>query len=269
MPEYLESMINKRLTLIEELTNVHVLFWSLRGSLDVGIYRDNSDIDVIFVYSCADKNKKALHDIVGHGLDLWGWIIDDVLDTIEFCSTNGLDDLIKNKCALTAEHARGSLSYYFGLYVCLGNCFSKSRDGFLEKTANTWLELYNPNIVIAELYCHMLPIYSKISSKGIVSGSQCVYGLWYALMIKGICDRMLPGENKIRDLLVRYGNDDLTNRFYEIHSIYKRGAGKNAQFFDDEVINSFIISSFKFAERKLGDFSLPNYNKKTILELIK
>ena len=119
MPESFIRTVNDRLVRIKALTGINILFWSLRGSLDIGIYRNNSDADIIFVFTSSNPGYRAFHDIVGHGIDLWGWNIEDVLRTIQFCSENDLQIIINNQCSISSEHRRGSLSYYFGLYVTI------------------------------------------------------------------------------------------------------------------------------------------------------
>ena len=73
------QIIENRLQEYEKEYGICVLLWSFRGSIDIGIYRKNSDLDIIFIYQSNNKKLRAMHDIVGHGFDYWGWILEDVL----------------------------------------------------------------------------------------------------------------------------------------------------------------------------------------------
>lgn len=248
MPESFKKTVNDRLARIQAMAGIKPLFWSLRGSLDIGIYRNNSDADIIFVFSSTDQDYRAFHDIVGHGIDLWGWNIEDALKTIRFCSTNDLKIIKKDQCAISDEHRRGSLSYYFGLYVTIGNDFCVDLDGFLTSSYDRWIQLYNPTIAIAEMQGRLEPICQKIKNGQDLSGNECVYGLWYALMEKSLQRDRLPGDNKISTLIDCYGNAGLLNEFKTIHNYYKESSGKKGQKFKNVAINDWLINSFDETE---------------------
>lgn len=112
--------IEKKLLIIEKLYNIETLFWFIRGSMYLGIYRKNSDLDILFVF----RNKKgdginAVHDITGYGFDLWGWNVNKMILTIK--SSNAAINMGKAFNGLSSEYRRGNLLYYGGIFCALGN----------------------------------------------------------------------------------------------------------------------------------------------------
>lgn len=252
IPDDLRKLVEDRLKNIEALTGVEVLFWSLRGSMDVGIYRYNSDIDVVFVFRSETKRIRAIHDIIGHGLDLWGWIEDDVYSTVDYCESTSFNQLIECQCSISAEHKRGSLSYYFGLYVCLGNPFCIDRKGFFDGHRAEFLKRYSPTIVIIEMLSRLKAARDKIINGDNLFGNECLYGIWYSLMIRGVYENRLPGDNKIMNLLKEYGDNELMDCFVSIHNDYKRSAYKRAQIINNKRVYSAIIDSYEFGKNTVG-----------------
>ncbi len=257
IPNEFTEMINTRIRQIERLMGITVIFWSLRGSLDIGIYRNNSDADIICVYTSQDKGKRAFHDIVGHGLDIWGWIFEDAIETIKFCSNNKQEIVRIKQCAITNEHIRGSLSYYFGIFVMLGNPFSVSVYNNESIRTDLWQKVYHPKIVLLEMQSRLEKTYRKVKTGEKLNGNECIYSLWYVLMEKSVIDQNLPGDNKIHDLLDLYADDDLKEEFQRLHILYKRGSTKKGQMFCLPAINSFVSKTYENAEQILAECSSP------------
>jgi hypothetical protein len=74
----IDSCINARIKQCEDFYEIEALFWFASGSIIMGTYRENSDMDIKFIYRCKKKKVSGIHDIIGYGLDFWGWDIEDI-----------------------------------------------------------------------------------------------------------------------------------------------------------------------------------------------
>lgn len=239
--EVFVNEIEERIRKIENTYSVSVLFWNIRGSGDIGIYRKNSDIDIIFVYKSDNKKNRAIHDIIGHGYDLWGWIIDDVFKTI--INSFGKNDV--NFHYLTKEHARASLNNYFGFFVAIGNKLLCDRSGFINDNFSDLINIMDRKSIIFEFQNEIIKYVKRIENENKLSGNEMLYAFWYCEMSEKIISGGLPGENKLSDMIKNINDILLKSEIEDIKKLYNKSVTKHGQKFYSEKIFGYIIKQYK------------------------
>lgn len=236
------SIIEERMRLYEHMYGIEVLIWSLRGSMDVGIYRKNSDLDILFLYRSKNKDIRAIHDIVGHGFDYWGWLVEDAILTIEKSNEiyqNGETYL------LSAEHKRASLDYYHGLYGAIGNEYAVSSEIFEKEYLANFINAYRRETALAWINSRLKKTIKKINLQERLTGSEILYGVWYALMSKHIITGNEPGDNKLSRLISLYATKDEQYRIEEIHRDYQISVNKMAKSYYDMKLYHLIVNQYE------------------------
>lgn len=231
------QIIDNRMKLYEKTYGLQVLMWSFRGSMDVGICRKNSDLDIIFIYRCANKNIRAIHDIVGHGFDYWGWRLEDVVTTI--CEANKICNNGKTY-VLSAEHSRGSLDYYFGVYCGIDNEFSWISDAF-SNYVECLREICISKSIIVWFDNRLEKTVKKIAVGEEITGNEYLYSVWNAYMCKHMLNGNKTGDNKLRKLLDLYSTQSEKEQIMSIYNDYKMCESKNAKKYFNDIINDLLL----------------------------
>lgn len=264
----IENIIENQMRDYEERYGIQVILWTIRGSVDIGIHRKNSDLDIIFIYRSKDKKIKAIHDIVGHGFDYWGWLLDDVITTVN--ESNLLCDQ-GIPYYISSEHERGSLDYYFGLYCAIDNncaCISEWVDAdiiecmrkiFVIKSCLVWIN------------SKLEKSYKKICGGEEISGNVYLYGVWYALMSKHILNGNRSGDNKFVLLLDKYTDDNEKIVIKKIYEDYIYSSGKNSKVYKNTIIDNLIMDQYNVNRKYIteGNKILVSEQYKVALEKLK
>lgn len=237
----IEDIVKTQMREYEERYRIQVILWTIRGSVDIGIHRKNSDLDIIFIYRSKEKNIKAIHDIVGHGFDYWGWLLDDVITMVNE------SNLICDKGItyyISSEHERGSLDYYFGLYCAIDNECSYICEWVDVKIIECIRKLFVVKSCIVWMNSKLEKIYRMICEGGSISGNTYLYGVWYVLMSKQILNGNRPGNNKFVLLLDEYIEDKDKQIIYKIYEDYIYSNSKNSNVYKNNFIDSLIMEQY-------------------------
>lgn len=240
-----ETFIDKRMNEIEKQYGVEVLFWFARGSVTSGIFRDNSDLDLAFVYKCSGKEKvAAIHDIIGYGLDFWGWEIGDALKTLKNSHFEYQSE----------EHRRAGLDYYYGLYCAFGNYFAKGYNLFFDKTKDVFMSAFSPKIC-SELFLYKAQeIYEKLLKNKTLSYADYLNCTEYILCTIHILKGGLPGDVHIRKLARSFLPGDIKNTLKDILKKYKTSLRKNSQIMSIEVLNRYFCEALPKLKESIRDY---------------
>ena len=77
----LECYVNEKMNQYEDAYGIKVLCWWLRGTINIGMYRKNSDLDIAFIFKDKSRRCKGIHDLYEHGMDLWGVEVEEIIQT--------------------------------------------------------------------------------------------------------------------------------------------------------------------------------------------
>lgn len=242
----IESIIANQMRDYEKRYGIQVILWTFRGSVDIGIHRMNSDLDILFIYRSKDKKIKAIHDIVGHGFDYWGWLLDDAITTVN--ESNLLCDK-GIPYHLSLEHERGSLDYYFGMYCAIDNKCSYISEWVDENIIECIRNLFVIKSGIVWMNNRLEKIYHMICEGKKISGNAYMYGVWYALMSKHILNGNKPGDNKFVSLLEKYVDDNDKIAIKKIYEDYIYSNSKNSKVYKSNIIDSLIMKQYTVNKR--------------------
>ena len=251
----MRNMIETKLADCERVYDVKVLFWSFRGSIDIGISRKNSDLDLIFVFKNMSENQvAAIHDIVGYGFDFWGWNIEDAIKTIEINNNSFYQkrDGFQN-IPLSSEHARGGLTYYSGIYCWLNNSRSGSNLKEADELKKKLENIAEKRVLISHILDGVESGLSKLEIENGMSACDYLYTTWRVLLAEHVYHGGMPGESEI-DLLMSHYMDEKTKEVVNrLRAIYKNSLSKHAQFFSIEDLNVFISKKFNYLKTLLKE----------------
>lgn len=247
MEKELVSEINRHMLFYEKQYNIHVLFWALRSSINIGIKRKNSDLDVMFAYTAFEKRVcLGIHDITGHGLDFWGIEISEILSTISINNKLAYDK--KGKPTITfisPQHRRAGCSYYFGIYSTIGSPYVTEYNKFISNTCTFFLDMFERKIAVQELLNALQPTLRNIRYFRKVYLYDYLYAIWRLELSKHIMYGGMPGENNINDLTDEYAPFRIKQKVTEFLLIYKNTYSKESIFIEIGEFNSFILEEFQ------------------------
>lgn len=191
--------IEEKLLIIEKLYNIEILFWFIRGSMYLGIYRKNSDLDILFVF----RNKKgdevnAIHDITGYGFDLWGWNVNKMVLTIK--RSNTAINMGRTFNGLSSEYRRGNLLYYGGIFCALGNDTLHWKIENSDKIYRLLKYIFNPGVLYMEFKNDIDKILTKIEYCMPVTFCDYLNIIDELLIILHVCNDGEAGEADINFL---------------------------------------------------------------------
>lgn len=239
--EEYEQYIENRMKLYEKTYGIEVLMWSFRGSMDVGICRRNSDLDAIFIFKSKNKNIRAIHDIVGHGFDYWGWILEDAVEMIKEANVLGEEG---TSYTLGKEHRRAGLDYYFGVYCAMGNSNAKIYPAFFKNCVTELEQLYSIKAAVACLTDRMEEYCNKMKKNLSLSGHDIMYAVWYAYMSKHLILNNKPGDNKFNRLVELYASQEEKTEIMPIHNEYRRSESKEAKKYYSTSLYAMFLSQY-------------------------
>ena len=254
------NMIEERLTDCEERYGVKVLFWAFRGSLDIGISRKNSDLDLIFVFkNMMEKKVSAIHDIIGYGFDFWGWDIEDAIRTIEINSQsfyekgNGYKTL-----SLSKEHARGGLTYYSGIYCCFNKEKAGSNLKEIDNLVKKFIDVMERKILILHILSGVQNSIVRLNVEGGMSACDYLYTIWRLLLSECVYKEGIIGESQITLLMTKYLDERNKEIVNGLRKVYKNSLSKHSQFFEIRELNELIFSKIDFLNGVLQDMEPQN-----------
>lgn len=238
------DFIDERMKLCERRYNIQILFWTFRGSLDIGIYRRNSDLDLIFVYKSLGEKCAAIHDIVGYGFDFWGWDIEDALTTIEENHHQYYRYNRTSPYLLSAQHLRGGLSYYWGFFCCLNNQRAKYYDQFYDVAYPIMNQMFEKRLLIEHILVGVPGICDTIRFQNYLSSNDYLYTVWRLLLSNHILHGGLPGESDIHDLMKAYLENTTACVTEKLIQTYRKALSKSSQMFEIKELNDYILSEY-------------------------
>ena len=183
--------VNSRMNFYEYKYNVKILFWALRSSVNLGIVRRNSDLDIMFAYKNLNPFVcSGIHDILGHGLDLWGIDIEDIIKTI---SVNNqilyeAKDSTYSLWTISQQHVRGGCNYYFGIYSVLGTEYMYPTTSFIADTSEYFMMMFEKKIVIKQMLILIGKVVNEIKIYEQVSLYDYIYTMWRILLCHNLID---------------------------------------------------------------------------------
>lgn len=238
----LVTLIEMRLKRCEQQYQIRVLSWALRGSLAIGIYRKNSDLDLIFLYQCCGEKVSGIHDIVGYGLDFWGWDIQDALEMISLNHKNYYEnpaDFTKS-VTLSPQHTRGSLDYFQGFYCFVGNSDAVSKSRLFPETKDLFQKIMEKRIVLSHFISRLNSFSSHITLHGSLNSHDYLYAVWMILISRHLLHNGLPGEWKIRYLMDQYLEPSCQGDMETLLDKYKTALSKGSQILRNDRLNDYI-----------------------------
>lgn len=248
------EMIEKRMRECEVQYQIKVLLWSFRGSIDIGIYRKNSDLDLVFIYKNLGSTKiSAIHDIIGYGFDFWGWDIEDVIKTVWTSNEiyyNNINKVIDNYY-ISKEHSRGGLGYFSGIYCSIGNENIGGDSFAINELIPIFSDVMEKRILINNILSGVKDMIDTIQSFGALNANQYLYGIWRILLSLHVYHGGLPGESNIDFLLQGQNEEDIIEEFDLLRKNYKDSLAKGTQRYRLLSLNKFMHDNYFKLEEKI------------------
>lgn len=247
------EMIEKRMRECEAQYNIKVLLWSFRGSIDIGIYRKNSDLDLVFIYkNLSDAPIAAIHDIIGYGFDFWGWNIEDTVKTIQMNNENYYNNVnrVIQDFYISQEHQRGGLGYFSGVYCSLGNENIGGESFAIKRLMPILSNVMEKRVLINHVLTGVRSMTETIQSTGTLNANHYLYGMWRILLSLHIYYGGLPGESNIDFLFQKYGTEKIREEFEFLRKNYKNSLAKGTQRYRLLSLNKFMTEKYNELSEK-------------------
>lgn len=251
----LKQEIQKRMRQYEKQYQIRVLYWSFRSSINIGIKRRNSDLDIMFAYLASEpEHCLGIHDIMGHGLDFWGVDIRDILTTIDRNNRLAYESPdLAYLWHISPQHRRAGCSYYFGIYSTLGNPFYGEYHDFLSRTKTDFLDMFEKKIAARQMLETVGATVDKIWCFGRVCLYDYLFAIWRLALCRHILDGGLPGRNHIEYLLHRYYPEELTKQVEKYLDIYQKTYSKESACFPIDLFNHFLTDEYKTIQKRVTE----------------
>ncbi len=241
--------INIKLKEVESLYHIKVLCWYCRGSLGMGRHRRNSDFDIGFIFLNLSKQNMmihAVHDIVGWGVDAWGWSIEDALKCIEDSQkllSNGLNEL--SVIYPNREYARVEFNYFNDIYMCVDNPISEVGGIFRERVIPVLKDIMEIPLIINYTLHYTKKMIVNPSKGYLTSTSNYLKGIWYLL----ICKSFICGDYmKIIDVveLARiHCPAEVIKTIETLRNRYMNALTKNSQELKSTILDDYTIKEYQ------------------------
>lgn len=237
--------IDERMKRCEEIYDINVIAWFLR---DKGIPRKNSDLDIVFLFkNRADRKCRAIHDIIGYGFDFWGWDIYDALETVarshEYFYLNPSAEL--EDIYISAEHKRGGLGYYGGIFWMVGNSQIGGNASFLKEGIALLNEIMEKKIIISYLLEPLEKRIETIEYTNCLSSYEYLNTLWRLLVSQNILLGGKSGETNFTEMANKYVGEETLPWIKILINVYNRALSKHSQRFSCVPLNKYVIMEFK------------------------
>lgn len=265
MQESLRLYINDRLTECECLYNIKVLGWFLRSR---NIFRENSDLDIVFIF-LNDRNKtcRAIHDIIGYGLDFWGWCLEDALQTLKISNERYYERGILEDFYLSNEHKRGGLGYFGGVFWMVGNPESGGEEFFLSSGQEALRKICEKRLVVEYLIGVIDGRIAQAEYSGYMTSYMYLNSLWRVLVAENIIKGDEPGKTNFIYLVDELVWDkEIREVIFKLLSVYGKSISKHSQRMFIPILNDFLEE--KFDEIKKGSKEILPQHERTYLQAI-
>lgn len=245
MNDAIYGYINERMRRCEEVYDIAVIAWFLR---DRGILRKNSDLDIGFLFKSRNSGKcRAIHDIIGYGFDFWGWDIYDAYETVLRSHEQFYvhPEIEMKDVYLSAEHQRGGLGYFGGLYWMVGNREVGGNKEFLSDGIELLDKLMEKKIVVNYL---VAPLAGRVNKMGYTNGMssyEYLNTLWRLMLARNILAGGKSGETDFVELAHRFAGGEALSSIESLLHVYRRALSKHSQRFAIMSLNSYISREYE------------------------
>lgn len=261
----LEYYINEKMSQYEDAYDIKVLCWWLRGTINMGMYRKNSDLDIAFLFQDKNKKCKGLHDLYKHGLDLWGVEIDEIVQTIQINNKNYYENKDSRLITLSSAHTRAGCNYYFGIYSAIGSEWVINSTSFLTDLEKNFLKIGEPVLMAKQLLGFVETRIEDIDFFGKLYLYDYLMSIWRLLLADKILSGGMPGDNNIIKLAKQSLDTDLYKDILYRLSQYRQSEEKKAIYVEDNLLNTFIVQKYGQMREILRAFE-PKYKKNVYKE---
>lgn len=239
----LKNYIERHLYSLEQRYGIKIMFWSLRSSINMGIYRKNSDLDIYFVFE--SNRYKLIHDLESHTFDFWGVNIESVKETIrinqmEF-EKKGMDQY--KPVYIDPAHKRAGCNYFYSLYFILGNDVL-SDYGMIYDVLQREIDAFNKDIVISQFNRNLKNDILMILEKEIVSINEYLRIIWRCLFIEHLEKNGTPGDYQLNNLIDKYIQNELLSKEIKtkMNLYYNYAKEKNDLAEKNKVIEEYLVN---------------------------
>lgn len=252
MDEVVFQSIQDRVMLCKDRYEITPLSWFVR---DRGIYRSNSDLDIVFIFKNFGKTKcAAIHDIIGYGLDFWGWDIHDLIQIIKISNESYYAKPFENPedIYLSSEHRRAGLGYFGGVYWGVGNKQSWEAELYSNQIVHLLNHVMEVKIIVSYLLNGVRSRVENLQYNVFLTSYEYLNSLWRILLSKSILAGNLPGQTNFGHLVDTYMDEGLIVLVNELINVYAKALGKHSQRFTIPEMNQYIINEYFDLQRKMG-----------------
>lgn len=239
----LKEYIIKHLKKLEEDYKIKIIFWSLRSSINMGIYRKNSDLDIYFVFE--SKKISIIHDLKSHTFDFWGASVETVKKSIEINQAEfdkkGINQY--KPIYIDQAHKRAGCNYFYSLYFVLGNDVL-SEYGKLYSVFENEINNFNKDIIIAQFGNTIKNDILNILENEVVPINTYLRTIWNCLFITHLKNDGVPGDYNLISLSNRYIQDDILKKEIKQKSkeYFCYAMNKNDLKEKNKIFDAYLIS---------------------------
>lgn len=196
--EYIEDHLKE----LENQYNIKIIFWSLRSSVNMGIYRKNSDIDIYFTFISDEYD--IIHDLESHTFDYWGVNAIDVKKTIDMNikAFNKLGFKNYNPAYIDKMHKRAGCNYFYSLFFAVNETFINNE--FANDQFCNEIKTFNKDIVISQFQSGLKDKILQIIKMETVPINTYLRTIWNCLFIVHLRNDGLPGDYNLKNLIEKY-----------------------------------------------------------------
>ena len=250
----LECYVNEKMNQYEDAYGIKVLCWWLRGTINIGMYRKNSDLDIAFIFKDKSRRCKGIHDLYEHGMDLWGVEVEEIIQTIWINNESYYKNKDSKLITLSSAHTRAGCNYYFGIYSAIGNEWVIDNMSFLADLKEHFLRIGEPVLMAKQLLGFVKARIEEITFFDKLYLYDYLMAIWRMLLADKILKGGMPGDNNLVKLAQDSMNIDLHKDILYRLKQYKQSGGKRAIYVEDNLLNTFIVQKYGQVNKMLKAF---------------
>lgn len=265
--ETLEYIIQKK-DEYETRFDITIWMWFVRKSFLRGLERASSDLDIIFVFTDAQK-KKMIFERADRRVEIQCWNMDDILDIL---GKNKIEAM-KNKgfCVYEKEEffRHYILDYYNGFYCGLDSELSGYRDGFLEKFREKLWELYEPLVPVKMFYSDLMALIKNLENGYYVSLNEYLNGVWNGLAGIHLIGGGSPAEVEIIALAKKYLAEKECSLICSLVLHFKKTVQKQSNFANSRKMGKILVDLESRLKVQMEQYQVKDVNTGEIIICVK